>query len=403
MNILYLCHRIPFPPNKGDKIRSFNQIRLLARNHNVHLACMIDDPEDRQYVAELEKYCASVDVAFRGSAAQKLHALGSLPGKRPLSVAIFHCSELQKKVDQRLESANIDAVFVFSSAMAEYVMHRNDLPRLMDFVDVDSEKFRAYASHQPFPMSWIYRIEANRLRRYEQHVSETFQASLLVSESEARLFRERTGTPGDVLPNGVDLEYYSPIRPGTRSDPPALVFTAVMDYLPNVDAMKFFCHEIFPHIQAEMPETKMFIVGRNPTKEVEALANDQVVVTGSVPDVRPYLEQAWVAVAPFKIARGVQNKVLEAMAVGLPVVGTSLAFQGIPAREQDGVRCADKPERFAQEVLELLKDRALLDREGQSARAYVENKHGWDEHGAQLERLLDEFSGRPEPVLTPVS
>ena len=143
MNILYLCHRIPFPPNKGDKIRSFNQIRLLARNHNVHLACMIDDPEDRQYVAELEKYCASVDVAFRGSAAQKLHALGSLPGKRPLSVAIFHCSELQKKVDQRLESANIDAVFVFSSAMAEYVMHRNDLPRLMDFVDVDSEKFFA--------------------------------------------------------------------------------------------------------------------------------------------------------------------------------------------------------------------------------------------------------------------
>lgn len=393
MNILYLAHRIPYPPDKGEKIRAFHQIRYLSMKHRVHVAALIDDPDDRRHAETLARYCASVDVVYRSRGLANVAAAAALLTDRPLSVASFFSRALSEKVRRRLGSETIDRIFVYSCAMAEYVRDVSGIPKLADFVDIDSDKWRLYAEHHSFPRSWIYRLEADRLARYEERMAQAFDRIVVVSEQEADLLRRRvTDRPVAVISNGVDLDYFRPTSAGKgESEEPTLVFTGVMDYFPNVDAMVYFCRDIFPAVMRALPETRLFIVGRNPTPAVRRLGRDRhVIVTGSVPDVRPYLEQAHVAIAPFRLARGVQNKVLEAMAMERPVVGTPQAFQGVQATSEDGIRREDTAEGFAKAVLALLGDPALRRRRANQARRYVENRHQWADHGAQLERLLQD-------------
>ena len=400
MKILYLAHRIPYPPDKGDKIRSYHQVLHLAAEHELHLACLVDDRQDLEHVSRLEKLCASVDVAFRHPRAARLQTLLALFGRSPLSVAAFRSRELLDRVARRLRSESFDLIYAYSSAMAEYVPTDCPVPKIMDFVDVDSEKWRLSADHHSFPMSWVYRIEAARMARYEKQVVQRFDRSVLVSASEAEVFAEQLGVDGvDAIPNGVDLDYFAPggERPAA-GDPPTLVFTGVMDYFPNVDGVKHFCETMFGPIREALPETRMWIVGRNPTQPVTDLARlDNVEVTGGVPDVRPYLARAHVAVVPLRIARGIQNKILEAMAMGLPVVGTRVAFEGIGASRADGVRIVDEPREFAREVLDLLGSEELRRECGAGAREYVCRHHRWQDHGKHLEALLQRAVGSRSP------
>jgi sugar transferase (PEP-CTERM/EpsH1 system associated) len=391
MNILYIAHRIPYPPNKGEKIRAFHQIRFLSRNHRVHLACMVDDREDLKYMEVLKKYCVSVDAVYRSKTLAKFQALLGLFRKQPLTMSAFYSGELQDKITQKLRSEKIDRILVFSSVMAEYVWRALGIPRIVDFVDVDSAKWQLFSERSYFPFSWIYRIEASRLARYEEKVTRTFDHSIIVSDKEAELFKSRVnGQPLSVIPNGVDLDYFSPkLNEIMESKQSILIFTGMMDYFPNIEAVQFFCDSIFPTITKVLPQVQFYIVGRNPTWQVRRLSNrPQVIVTSSVPDVRPYLAKATVSVAPFRTSRGVQNKVLEALAMGLPVVGTSLAFQGMKTTVSDGIRIADDPEKFGREVLSLLTDSDLQRQCSIQARKYVEQYHQWQDHAACLETLL---------------
>jgi sugar transferase (PEP-CTERM/EpsH1 system associated) len=394
VNILYIAHRIPYPPNKGEKIRAFHQIRHLSKHHTVHLVCMVDDPADLTHIKTLEHYCSSVEAVYRSKSTMLLLGPLALLTSKPLSVISFYRGHLARKIAQKLETEKFDRIFVSSSAMSEYVHHVSDIPKVIDFVDVDSDKWRMYAAHHSFPLSWIYRLEAKRLAKHEEKVARLFDHSIFISEEERRLFQQRVNDGAiSVVSNGVDLDYFTL---SNKELPPALspiiVFTGVMDYFPNVDAVQYFCQEIFPVVCEAVPETKFYIVGRNPTRHVKKLGHyPNVIVSGSVPDVRPYLAQATIAVAPFRIARGVQNKVLEAMATGLPVVGTSQAFKGIEATEHDGIRIANSPDRFALQVISFLKgDPALHQQCGLQARRYVEDHHRWEDQGAKLESLLRE-------------
>lgn len=401
MNILYITHRIPYPPNKGEKIRAFHQLRQLAKKHAVHLACLVDDPEDLQHVSVLEQYCASVDVVYRSKVVSLLQATGALLTASPLSVASFYSRKLATKIRLRLQTANIDRIIVFSSAMAAYVRHVSDIPKIMDFVDVDSEKWRLYTDYHSFPLSWVYKVEANRLARYEEEVAREFAYSLFVSQTEAELFAQRIDDrPIGVIPNGVDLEYFIPPAQQQREAAPVMVFTGAMDYFPNVDAVGYFCREILPLIRSASPKVRFSIVGRNPTNQVKDLAHlPNVTVSGTVPDIRPYLAEATLAIAPFRIARGIPNKVLEAMAMGLPVIGTTLAFQGIQATTANGIRTADEPQAFAREVLSFLTDAQLQRRCALQARQYVEQQHRWEDCGDRLAQLLDTLAV-DKPTLT---
>lgn len=389
MNILYLAHRIPYPPNKGDKIRSFHQVRHLAQRHPVALVCFADDPGDLAHVDTLRGWCRSVDVVLRTGRAARMIGLRGLVDGRSISVAAFDSARLRRAAEARLGDA--DVVAGYSSVMGQYVSRAAGVPRLMDFVDADSEKWRLYAARHRWPASWIYARETDRLGRFEEDVARDWEHSLFVSEREARVVRVRAPErPISVLGMGVDLSYFTP--PEGPEDPERrrrIVFTGAMDYFPNVDGVAHFCHEILPRVQAAVPGARFTIVGRSPAAAVRRLASRAgVEVTGTVPDVRPYLMGAAVAVAPLRVARGAQSKILEAMASGLPVVCSTSVADGLGVGEPAGVEVTDDPEDFARRVVALMDDADRRRVAGAKARAHVERHHRWEDHGAGLEALL---------------
>jgi sugar transferase (PEP-CTERM/EpsH1 system associated) len=404
VRILYLCHRIPYPPDKGEKIRAFHQIAQLAQRHEVHLVSFGEHPYDPANAEALRRTCASVEIVHRTDIGAAFAALVAVASGRPLSIAAYDSRALAAAVAARCRATPPDVAIVYTAAMAPYA---EDLgcPRLLDFVDVDSEKWRVYGERLRPPISLLYAFEARRLTAYEARLAASFEHSALISEAEARILAARVpGLRVSVIPNGVDFEYFKPTPPaaGVRSDAaPRAVFVGMMDYYPNCDAVVHFANDILPLVRAEVPSFEFHIVGRQPTARVRALGRlPGVTVVGGVADVRPHLAEALVSVAPFRIARGIQNKVLEAMASGVPVIGTALAFQGIPARVEDGIRIADDPATLAGLLVELARTPSLRAERGAAARAYVERHHRWDVVGAALEevleRLVERSRGGPE-------
>jgi sugar transferase (PEP-CTERM/EpsH1 system associated) len=393
-NLLLLVHRIPFPPNKGDKIRSYHLLRHLAARYRVHLGTFVDDPDDWQYVEQVRALCAGSHFARLDPKLARVRSLGALLSGRALSFDYYRDAGLKAWVDQVMREQKIGRVVVFSSTMAQYIEGYANARRVIDYCDVDSDKWRQYAEQKRWPMSWLYAREARTLLAYERQVARNCDAALFATEPEAQLFKslapESEAKIGH-FNNGVDTDYFSPARPyanpfadGER----ALVFTGAMDYWPNVDAVEWFAAEVFPKLAARFADLRFYIVGARPTPAVQALGKlPGVIVTGTVPDVRPYLAHAAVSVAPLRVARGVQNKVLEAMAMALPVVVSPQALEGIDASPGAEVLLADGAEAFAQAVIRVLgeDDLALRAR----ARERVERLYSWPSNLAKIETRLE--------------
>jgi sugar transferase (PEP-CTERM/EpsH1 system associated) len=426
MRILYLAHRIPYPPNKGDKIRSFNEIRYLSRSHEIDLACLVDDPDDMRYENDLRKYCRNVFLEPLNAARARLNGILHAAGGSCLSVGYFYSRSLQRIIDRCIADKSYDGIICFSSPMAEYVLRsglfhpgrrKNSAngsqaaprtPRLiMDFCDVDSDKWAQYAERSSFPKSLLYSFENRRLSRYEGTVARLFDHSVFVSEREAELFKSNNPDTStvSVIANGVDSEYFDPAsshplpkesitdsKPdsgGTNGCRPTLVFTGAMDYFANEEGITWFCTEILPRIRSAVPDIRLFIVGRSPSKQVLALDDgNSVRVTGYVDDVRPYYEHADVCVIPLRIARGLQNKVLESMAMGKSVVATPAAVQGIEVASGEHILLAGEPESFADAVICLLRDEISRRRIGAKARDYVVANYGWKAKMTLFDRIL---------------
>lgn len=403
MNILYLAHRIPYPPNKGDKIRSFNQVRCLAQKHRVDLLCLADNPADLQYQTDLAAICDRVAVfpllAYR---AKVRGAMALLVGKS-LSSRYFYDGGMQALCNQWLAERDYDAVVCFSSSMAEYVFHSGLLagsrrPKLvMDFCDVDSDKWGQYAEQAQFPLKTLYRLEHQRLAAYEQRIQREFDHSILVSADEAALFRKICPEAEDlnVIPNGVDHTFFSNAAIAERpaafdsGDAPAIVFTGAMDYNVNVTGVLWFVREVWPLLRSEHPELTFYIVGSHPAEEIIELAGlDGITVTGFVEDIRDYYRMATLCVAPLHLGRGVQNKVLEAMAMEKAVVTTTRANAGVQGTDGEQLLVADTAGDFSAAIEKLLADAPLRLRLGQAARDYVTMKFDWERNMEQFERLL---------------
>ena len=399
-DLLFLCHRIPYPPNKGDKIRAWNMLRHLARSHRVHLGCLADDPDDLRHLPMLRGLCASIMCPRIDPRRQRLRALTRLRPGRPLTLDYFHHAGLQEWVLQTLGRAPLACLFVFSSAMAQYVLHddasrerRARGPAILDMVDVDSEKWTSYADRSGLPMRLVWAREGRTLLAYERRIAAWFDHTLFVSEDECRRFvelapesRERAGW----VENGVDLAYFSAAQGGAdpyRGARRAIVFTGTMDYRPNVDAAEFFARAVMPLLRARHPDAAFHIVGANPTAAVRALgALPGVHVAGPVPDMRPYLAHAAMAVAPLRIARGIQNKVLEAMAMARPVLVSPQALEGLRAQPGRDLLVADEPAAMAERAGEILD--GAHGGLGTAARAAVERSYPWDVTLRGLDRLL---------------
>lgn len=402
MRILFLCHRVPFPPNKGDKIRAFNQLRVMSARHCVDLFTLADQAEDLSHQAALREYCETVTIARIFPAVARLKALRFLLTASPLTIPYFFSAKLQEDVRRALSTKSYDRIYVYCSAMAQYVEipEAQGIPMVVDLVDVDSDKWSQYGSYACFPYSSVYRREASQLRKYERTVCMRASAVAVTTEREAQLVGEICPAAHvQVIPNGVDQDYFNPAIPGEAGGRPTVIFTGDMSYFPNEQAVVFFAREVLPLIRPAIPEARFLIVGRQPTKNVINLqAIDGVEVTGYVPDVRPYLAQSHIAVAPFLIAAGIQNKVLEAMSFCLPVVATSRIARSLPSNVAEMIEFGDTPEVLSSKVVQLLRDPERRRRVGSESRKRVAMEFDW---GNSLDRLLEllENPARSNPAL----
>jgi sugar transferase (PEP-CTERM/EpsH1 system associated) len=395
-DLYYLCHRLPYPPDRGCRTRSFHLLAALARRYRVRLLTFADVDQRPADWAPLRDVCASVDVvplpAPRAYLRTALHSWRA----RPLTISYFHSSRLHRRVRELARERPPSIVVAFSSAMAPYALAVPGVPRVMDMVDVDSAKWAQYAGRAPWPMRAVYALETRRMRALESAIASRFDRVVLATESErALLLAHAPGAPAATVRNGVEI---GPEGAAVGGDPcPTLLFAGQMDYLPNVDAVAILAREVLPLLRRRFPAAQLLVVGRCPTSTVRALgALPGVTVSGAVPDVRPYYERAWLFAAPLQIAQGVQTKVMEAMAAGMPVVTSSVVARGlldggvVPGRD---LLVADGAGAVAVAVARLLEnpgERAALAAQG---RARMKEAFSWQRSGEELIEVLERARG----------
>jgi len=386
--VLFLAHRIPYPPDKGDKIRSWQELKHLAQVADVHLACFVDDPRDERHLPVLEEVCSGVTAVRLGSWGARWRAATGLLGSAPLSLCWYRSGEMSRRLAAL--PGPFDAVLAFSSTMGPYAEAAPARRRVMDLCDLDSEKWGQYADSARGPRRWMLGLEARRLGTYERHVARRFDATVLISEAEAASLRAVVpDAPVHVVGNGVDLGQFDPARVDVRVDPHAVVFCGAMDYRSNVDAVCWFADEVLPLVRAREPEARFRVVGSNPAPEVVALGGREgITVTGRVPDVRPEVAGCAVSVAPVRLGRGVPNKILEALALAMPVVTTPNGVAGLTERGFEALDVAEDAEGFAASVV--LRLQAARDGRGRHPqhRDVLERHYSWRAHMERLARLV---------------
>jgi sugar transferase (PEP-CTERM/EpsH1 system associated) len=386
-NLLMLVHRVPYPPNRGDRIRSFHLLKHLAERATVYLATLADEPLERETPTALRRYCREFAIEPLGPS-RWVNAVASLATGRSATEGLFRSGPLRQIINGWTKAVPFDAVVAFCSSMTQYL----DLPALansktiVDLVDVDSQKFLDYANARSSWKSWLYRLEGQRLRTLEKSIARRANAVTLVSQAEAEIYR--SFCPNDktlAVPNGVDLDYFQP-----QSEPPAnnrCIFVGALDYPPNIDAMQWFCQDVWPGVRTALPDATLAIVGRNPNSALRQLGNiPGVEVVGSVPDVRPHMAAASVAIAPLRIARGIQNKVLEALAMGMPTIVSPAALEGLALEPGRHVLQAQSADQWVSAISRICGDRAAAAKLGAAGRCFVESAHSW----TACLRLLDD-------------
>ena len=397
MKILFLCHRLPYPPKRGGKIRPFNMIRHLGRSHEVTVATLARTSDELAEGRELSRYCHELHVAripaYAGWGRFAVHGFTGYPA----TFGYFYSAELARTVSRLLATKSFDAVLVHCSSMGPYVAGHRGCRKIMDYGDADSEKWFEYGRTARWPLSLAFRLEARKVRRYERWLGTQFDAGSVNAPRERDVLSAYVRAPIHVIPNGVDLEYFRSSRAANRAYVPhRLIFTGNMSYRPNVDAVRHLVADILPKVRQEIPDVELQIVGMDPTPAVRKLADGmRIVVTGRVDDVRPYFDEAAVAVVPLRVARGLQNKVLEAMAMRVPVVASEAAYQGIAARPDRDLLVARDPDAFSRAVVRLLREPATREAYAAAGRACVEENHNWNTLLPRLEQLVVDPSPRP--------
>jgi sugar transferase (PEP-CTERM/EpsH1 system associated) len=413
-NLLYLVHRLPYPPNKGDKVRSYHLLKHLTASHTVYLGTFVDDPDDLRHLDTVRALCADMHAEPLDPPRAKLRSLSAMLTGEPLSLPYYRSAAMRDWVAAIRRRQAIDATVVFSSVMAEYAT-ASDLPAghplLVDFVDVDSEKWAQYAVQRRWPLSWVYAREGRRLLAYERALATRATRSFFVADKEVELFQRlapECGVRVQSMGNGVDADFFAPAAGRVSPFPPgeqAIVFTGAMDYWPNVDAVVWFTAEVLPALRAQRPAIRFVIVGRNPAPAVQALASEHVRVTGTVEDVRPYLQHAAVVVAPMRLARGVQNKVLEAMAMARPVVAASDCVAAIDTVDRpSGLAAASTAQDYVHQIDALLASPEAADRQGAIGRDTVQAHYSWNAHMRVIDGYLpgaDAARGPSREVVLP--
>jgi len=389
MKVLFVCHRVPFPPKRGGKIRPFNIIRhLQGQGHEVTVASLARTQAEADEAEGLGQHCSKrlVEVVDDRHAWPRMVAW--LPTTRPSSFGYFHSPRLKSRIDAELATGAYDLIFVHCSSVAPYVADARAKVKIIDFGDMDSQKWREYSQHRAFPLSAGYWLEAVKLERTERLLADKFDLATCTTRAEMDSL-QALGASGPVawFPNGVDAEFFKPS--GAGYEPDLVTFVGRMDYFPNQQAVVKFCVDVLPELQRRRPGTRFEIVGADPSPEIRDLGKlAGVTVTGSVPDVRPYVTRAALTVAPLEIARGTQNKILESMAMGVPVVCSRQAAGGVDALPDEHLLAYDTREQLIEAMLRLLQSRDTRQRLSESGRARVLSNHSWPSSMRRLDGLI---------------
>jgi sugar transferase (PEP-CTERM/EpsH1 system associated) len=389
MNILYICHRFPFPPRRGGKIRPFNTIKHLNTSHRVTVASLVRSEREAEEAKGIASHCARFEMGEVRNPMQLARMLARLPTPTPSSMGFFYSAQFARNIRRLVSVDRFDLIFVHCSSMAQYVSDVREIPKILDFGDMDSQKWLEYAHFKPFPLSAGYWLEGTKLVRQERRVARMFDLCTVTTRAEWETLESYgTGVASDWFPNGVDAEYFA--LKGDGYDPDTICFVGRMDYYPNQECMLDFCAKTLPLIRRHRPDVKLLIVGADPSRAVRRLSELRgVTVTGSVADVRPYMYRSALMVAPLHIARGTQNKILEAMALGVPVVTSVVAADGVDAVSDHHFLVAATHEEYARAALRILEDPAERQRLSTAGRARMLSHHSWVLSMRRLDRIIE--------------
>lgn len=394
---MFLTHRLPYPPNRGDRIRAYHMLEYLSQHCDLYLGSVADEAWSQGDIQALKRICKEVHIERLASPGRWIRAASGFALGKSVTQGAFHSPGLARVV-QGWSRESLDAAVYYCTSMWPYsrYMQQPATRTIVDLVDVDSQKWTDYAAVAKFPKKWLYRTEATRIARLEQDAFRRSDAVCVVSEDEAKLFADlHPGCRAEAISNGVDHQYFSPEALSAdevskhRRGSPQLVFVGVLDYLPNVQGLQWFCAEVLPQLRDKYPGLVLDVVGRRPTSEVMALqekgTGGSVRVVGEVPDVRPYVLAADMAIAPLQIARGIQNKVLEALACAKPVIATEQAATGIDC--QDGLLIARSTEDWLSWMGQL-SDPVNHASRSRGAREEILKKYSWSAKLAPFAELL---------------
>lgn len=389
MNILYLCHRFPYPPKRGGKIRPFNMIRHLgAQGHRVTVCSLARSAAEAEEGRGIAPHCAAFEMGHVREPLQFARMVLRLPLLTPSSMGYFYSAELAAHVRRLLAAQSWDLIFVHCSSVAQYVQRVSGVPKILDFGDMDSQKWLEYAHYKPFPLSLGYTLEGTKMRWAEKRLARRFDLCTATTRAEWETLQDYgTGAATDWFPNGVDADYFSPTDEPYDAD--TISFIGRMDYYPNQECMARFCKEVWPLLKSRRPQMKLLIVGADPSPEMRALGDlPGVTVTGSVPDVRPYIRSSALMVAPLAIARGTQNKILEAMAMGVPVVTSRVAAGGVDAEAEAHLLVADSASDITQAILRIAENPEERRRLAVAGRQRMLSHHAWPRSMQRLDAII---------------
>lgn len=390
MKILYICHRFPFPPKRGGKIRPFNMIRhFTGQGHEVTVCSLSRSPAEAREGEGIAGHCKRFEMASVSNPIQTLRMVARLPLFTPSSMGFFYSPDLKRRIDALLASEKFDLIFVHCSSVAQYVEDVQGIPKILDFGDMDSQKWLEYANYKPFPLSFGYRLEGHKMMAAEKKLARKFDLCTATTRAEWETLRGYGAAHAtDWFPNGVDAGFFKP--DGEGYDPDTLSFIGRMDYYPNQECMFDFCRNTLPLIQARRPLSKLLIVGADPSPAVRKLGELKgVTVTGSVPDVRPYILRSAAMVAPLNIARGTQNKILEAMAMGVPVVTSPAGAGGVDAEDGRHFLVGDSPSAYAEACLRLMQNADERARFAAAGRERMLSNHDWQASMCRLDTIVE--------------
>ena len=394
MRILFLTPRLPFPPVGGDKLRVFNFIKHLSRNHKIALISFIADPDEANYLIEYASLLERVKTVLLSKEKSYSNACRGILSPKPFQIHYYYLKKMRQLIFQEIESGKYDLVFVHLIRMAEYVKDLRGVPRILDLTDAISLNYERSVRYRRDVFYLVNLIEKEKVRRYETEIISHFEKNLLISSVDKNYLSRYTDNQNiEIVPNGVDIDYFQ-FYDGVF-DLNRVVFLGNMRTFPNSDAVEYFCKEILPLIRKELPKVKFHIIGSEPSKVVRKLASEpEVVVTGYVKDVRPFLRKAAVSVCPMRVGAGIQNKILESMAMGTPVVSTPEGVEGIEVNPGQEILVSNSSSDFAQKVTELIQNRALRRSISLNARRLVEKKYTWEITLNQLDHIITEVVGR---------